>query len=183
MDAQNSYVENWEQIRKGDKEALLELYNDLYFHLLRYGLTIKADSDLIKDCISQLFLKLWDKHERLKSVENVKSYLFSCLRNLVYDHLQVENRASASLLNAQQESTAVPSYEEILIEVEKEQEFKKKLQVALKQLSPKQIELIHLKFFENRSYQEIASLNAQTVKTAYNTIYDAIKSLRINLKM
>ena len=30
MDAQNSYGENWEQIRKGDKEALLELYNDLY---------------------------------------------------------------------------------------------------------------------------------------------------------
>lgn len=183
MYAQNTYVEKWNQIREGDKEALLELYNDLYFHLVRYGLTIKPDSDLIKDCISQLFLKLWDKHERLKEVENVKSYLFTCLRNLVLDHLQLENKALTSLSYGRQQEVVVPSYEEILIAVEKEQEFKKKLQVALQKLSPKQVELIHLKFFENRSYQEIASINAQTVKTAYNTIYDAIKSLRLNLKL
>ncbi len=30
------------------------------------GLSVHADSDLVKDCISQLFLKLWDRYHRLK---------------------------------------------------------------------------------------------------------------------
>jgi len=42
--------------------------------------------------------------------------------------------------------------------------------------------LIQLKFFEGLSYEQIADRTSQTVKTAYNTVYDAIKMLRKILK-
>lgn len=177
------HVVLWQKIQLGNKEALFELYDDVYFHLVRYGLSVHQDSDLVKDCVSQLFLKLWDKHQGLNEVENVQSYLFTALRRLILDHLQAETRASKAVRSVPAETEEEASYEEILIAREKEAEIRRDLGTALKALSPKQIELIRLKFFENRSYQEIALLHSQSVKTSYNTIYDAIKVLRLKLKM
>lgn len=173
----------WQQLREGNKDALFELYDDMYFHLVRYGLSVYGDSDLVKDCISQLFLKLWDKHHRLNEVENVQSYLFTALQRLITDHLNAENKAAASIRSMQPESTQESSYEEMIIAREKEEEFRKDLRLALRSLTPKQVELIRLKFFENLSYKEIASISSQSVKTSYNTIYDAIKILRLKLKI
>jgi RNA polymerase sigma-70 factor (ECF subfamily) len=173
-------VSLWRKIREGDREALFVLYDDMYFHLVRYGLSVYADSDLVKDCVGQLFLKLWDRHESLNDVENVQSYLFTSLRRMIQDHLSAENRAGSSVHMIQEEEA---SYEEIIIAREKEEELRKNLSDALKALTPKQIELIRLKFFENLSYKEIAHLSSQSVKTSYNTIYDAIKVLRLKLKM
>jgi RNA polymerase sigma factor (sigma-70 family) len=169
----------WQKIQKGDKEALFMLYDDLYFHLVRYGLSVHADSDLVKDCIGQLFLKLWDKHARLKDVENVQSYLFTSLRRVILDCLQAENKRR----NLHTAEDKVASYEEILIAREKDEEMKRNLGFALQSLSPKQIELVRLRFFENLSYEEIASASSQSVKTSYNTIYEALKVLRLKLKI
>jgi RNA polymerase sigma factor (sigma-70 family) len=155
----------------------------MYFHLVRYGLSVNADSDLVKDCISQLFLKLWDRHERLNEVDNVQSYLFTALRRLITDYINTESKVSESIRNMQPEAGEEVSYEEKIIAREREEEFRRNLSLALQALSPRQIELIRLKFFENLSYQEIASLSSQSVKTSYNTIYDAIKILRLRLKM
>jgi RNA polymerase sigma-70 factor (ECF subfamily) len=179
----DQHVSLWQEIQRGNKEALLELYNDMYFHLVRYGLSVHCDNDLVKDCISQLFLKLWDKHTTLNEVENVKSYLFTSLRRLIQDYITSENRVSSSIRTMQLDVEEEHSYEETIITLEKDEEFRKKLSLALKALSPMQIELIRLKFFENRSYKEIAHLNSQSVKTSYNTIYDAIKVLRLKLKV
>jgi RNA polymerase sigma factor (sigma-70 family) len=173
----------WQKLREGDKDALFELYDDMYFHLVRYGLSVHSDSDLVKDCISQLFLKLWDRHKRLNEVENVQSYLFTALQRLMIDHINAENKASASIRSLPLQPEEEISYEEKIIAREKEEQVRKDLREALKALSPKQIELIRLKFFEDRSYQEIAQLSSQSVKTSYNTIYDAIKILRLKLKI
>jgi RNA polymerase sigma-70 factor (ECF subfamily) len=173
----------WQKLREGDKDALFELYDNLYFHLVRYGLSVHADSDLVKDCISQLFLKLWDRHAKLNEVDNVQSYLFTALQRLIIDHINAENKAAASLLSIPMGADAESSYEEMIIAREKEEEFRSGLRAAMQALSPKQIELIRLKFFENLSYKEIAHISSQSVKTSYNTIYDAIKILRVKLKM
>lgn len=183
MHLPDKLISLWQKIREGDKDALFVLYDDMYFHLVRYGLTVHADSDLVKDCVSQLFLKLWDRHEGLNEVGNVQSYLFTSLRRLIQDHLSAQSRVSSSMRNIQEEEGEEVSYEEIIIAREKEEEFRTNLSNALKALSPKQIELIRLKFFENLSYKEIALLSSQSVKTSYNTIYDAIKALRLMLKM
>jgi RNA polymerase sigma-70 factor (ECF subfamily) len=182
MQLSDESVSLWRKLREGDREALFELYDDMYFHLVRYGLSVYGDSDLVKDCISQLFLKLWDKHGKLKEVENVQSYLFTSLRRLITDFISAENKASATIRSMPLELSEEVSYEEMIIAREKEEEFKKDLSIALSALSPKQMELVRLKFFENLSYAEIASLNSQSVKTSYNTIYDAIKILRLKLK-
>ncbi|PUZ24618.1 RNA polymerase sigma factor, sigma-70 family [Chitinophaga costaii] len=173
----------WEQVRNGDKEALFGLYNNTYFHLLRFGLKCCADDELVKDCVNQLFLSLWDKRARLPAVEQVRAYLFTALRNALLDQQTYQARQGAAARNMASEAEGSElSYEEIIIRVQHDEELKRKLHLALQLLTPRQTELIRLKFFEGLSYEQIAAQTEQTIKTAYNTVYDAIKVLRHALK-
>ncbi|MES3019554.1 MAG: sigma-70 family RNA polymerase sigma factor [Bacteroidota bacterium] len=173
----------WDGLRKGDKQALFNLYNDMYFHLIRFGLKLTGDDELVKDSINQLFLNLWDKKERLTPVDNVRSYLFTILKNTIIDELKhsdkVDDAIRKRLLDEEIDEL---SYEEIIIRVQHDEELKARLQQAIKKLTPRQIELIQLRFFEGMSYEQIAARTSQSVKTAYNTIYDAVKTLRKLLK-
>ena len=173
----------WEQMRLGDKQALFELYNKMYFHLIRFGLKINADDELVKDCVNQIFLNMWDKRDRLQPVENVKSYLMTTLRRCMLDQLAYIDKTNVAFnqMGAEEDWEEL-SYEEIIIKVQQDEELKEKLGTAIKQLTPRQIELIQLKFFEGLSYEQIAEKTSQTIKTSYNTIYDAIKTLRKLLK-
>ena len=155
----------------------------MYFHLIRFGLKINADDELVKDCVNQIFLNLWDKRSRLPVVDNVKSYLMTTLRRCILDQLAYLDKMDVvfNKLGAEEEWSEL-SYEEIIVNMQQDQEMKEKLHKAIKQLTPRQIELIQLKFFEGLSYEQIAEQTNQTVKTAYNTIYDAIKMLRKLLK-
>lgn len=173
----------WEEMRKGDKQALFTLYNAMYFHLIRFGLKMGIDDDLVKDCINQMFLNLWEKRTRLNTVENVRPYLFTTLRHIILDELSHLNKIGAAIEKKlyEDEQDELP-YEEIIIRMQQDDELKRKLQQAIEKLTPRQIELIRLKFFEGLTYEQIAGRTSQSVKTAYNTIYDAIKMLRKLLK-
>jgi len=173
----------WEQMRLGDKNALFGLYNNLYFHLIRFGLKINSDDELVKDCVNQVFLNLWDKRTRLNPVENVKSYLMTSLRRCMLDQLAYIDRTNLAVNKmGNDEAKNELSYEDIIIGLQQDEEIKNKLRIAIAQLTPRQFELIQLKFFEGLSYEQIAERTSQTVKTAYNTVYDAIKVLRKILK-
>ncbi len=175
--------DHWNEVLQGDQSALFELYNNMYFHLIRFGLKINADDELVKDCINQVFLNLWDKRARLPKVENVEGYVMTSLRRCIIDQLTYLNKTNIALNKMLAEDNNVElSYEEILINVQCDDELKHKLSLAMQQLTPRQMELIQLKFFEGLNYDQIAEKTSQSVKTAYNTIYEAIKSLRKLLK-
>jgi RNA polymerase sigma factor (sigma-70 family) len=173
----------WQQLRQGNKQALFDLYNNTYFHLVRFGLKITADDELVKDCVTQLFFQLWDKHARLNEVTQVRSYLFTSLRRMLLDKLEYYSKTDEAIsrLSGQDVVEELP-YEEIIIRVQQNEEQRKKLYEAIEQLTPKQKELIRLMFFEGLTYEQVAATTTQSIKTAYNTIYEAIKILRKALK-
>jgi RNA polymerase sigma-70 factor (ECF subfamily) len=174
---------HWENIRQSNMDALLALHGNTYFHLIRFGLKQFADDELIKDCVNQLFLQLWDKRAKLQPVLQVRSYLFTALRHMILDELSYQDKMDNAISRMTGETASAElSYEEIIINVQHDEEIKQKLREAMRQLTPRQKELIQLKFFDGLSYEQIAEQTSQTVKTAYNTVYDAIKLLRKLLK-
>jgi RNA polymerase sigma-70 factor (ECF subfamily) len=173
----------WDRIREGDKSSFFSLYNNTYFHLVRWGLKITANDELVKDCVTQLFFQLWDKRNKLNPVTNVKAYLFTALRRMLIDQLGYHSKIDAAISRlADEESINELSYEEIVVGVQRDEEMKKKLHHALQQLTPRQTELIRMIFFEGLTYEEVAAKTNQSIKTAYNTIYNAIQLLRKLLK-
>lgn len=178
---QNRYY--WQKMREGDRDAFFFLYNNTYFHLVRFGLKITAKDELVKDCVTQLFFQLWGRHSTLNEVTNVRAYLFTSLRRMMLDQLSYHSKMNAAIAHfAEKEDPSELSYEEVIIGVQQDEELKKKLYHALEQLTPRQKELIGLVFFEGLTYEQVAARTDQSIKTAYNTIYNAIKLLRKMLK-
>jgi RNA polymerase sigma-70 factor (ECF subfamily) len=71
-----------------------------------------------------------------------------------------------------------PSYEEILISAEQEEHTKQRLKQGLEQLTPRQMELIQMRFFEEMSNEAISQQAGMHINKVYNTISSALKTLR-----
>jgi RNA polymerase sigma-70 factor (ECF subfamily) len=107
----------------------------------------------------------------------VRSYLFTWLRRKinrsVYEKNKIDLGDNLSVPNQNEKS-----YEELLVAFEENEEQKEKLKLALRGLTPKQLDIIRLKYYENLSYEQIAERTSLTTRTVYNIVYEAITRLR-----
>ena len=173
----------WERIRTGDETAFFDLYAALYQELVNFGIRTCGDSDLSSEATDQVFVKIWEKREQLDRVENVQSYLITFLKRRILRLLEKQHKINTALQNVKAEDDWVEMpYEEFVIKVQTIESIQIRLKDALEKLSFRQKQLVNLKFFEGYSYEKIAETTQMSVKTAYNTLYDALKILREELK-
>jgi RNA polymerase sigma factor (sigma-70 family) len=163
-------------MRFGDSAALQELYHMYYQYLFGAGFSLCLDRELTKDCIHDLFLSIWANRTQMNPVSSVGTYLRTCLRRKIIDILKKEQFLEQNISSDDYENQF--SYEEVIIAFQTEQETKQKLEKALAQLTKKQKEVIKLRFFENKSFEEIAFLLNSEPRTIYNHMYEAMKQLR-----
>ena len=177
MTEENS-AQLWEAFRLGSAPALAALFEGYYFTLFSYGLKLTGDEELVKDCVQNLFKKLWHHRANIRPTPVVKTYLFKALRRHLGDETKLLRR-HRHLLPAYSDSFAVTySHEELLISQQAGAEQSARLLAALNQLSKRQREALYLRFFDDFSYERIAevmSLNTQSVR---NLIFNALKALR-----
>ncbi|MDE3142658.1 MAG: sigma-70 family RNA polymerase sigma factor [Bacteroidota bacterium] len=154
------------------------MYKAYYQFLFAYGFRISADKELTKDCIHESFLEIWNNRGNLPEVQHVGAYLKTIVRRKILKEIPKTIKQYAVDVNDEKARTIESSYEDLLILLQSNQEMKLKVQKALLHLSPKQLEVIKMKFFEGRSYAEIAEKNLSTARTVYNQIYESLKILR-----
>lgn len=173
----------WERIRSGDNNAFFDLYKSLYYDLVNFGIRVCGDADSAGEATDQVFITIWEKHQQLNRVDNVPAYLRTFLKRKLLRLLERKRKINDALLNAGSDGDWMEmSYEEFIVKVQTDELVRYKLKTALEKLTFRQKQLIHLKFFEGLSYEQIAERTHQTIKTAYNTVYDALKILRKELK-
>lgn len=172
----------WERTRTGDEDAFFDLYAAVYNDLVNFGIRTCGDTDIATEAVDHVFSTIWDKREHLERVENVKSYLLTFLKRKILRLLEKQTKINTALqhLKAEEEWTEMP-YDEFIIRVQTNEIVKLQLKEALEKLTFRQKQLVHLKFFEGMSYEKIAEQTHMSVKTAYNTLYDALKTLREEL--
>ena len=173
--------DRWDKMRLGDRDAMLVLYQYYYNDLLSYGVQLSNSIDTAKDAINDVFLDLWEHHTNLKPVKNVKAYLFACVRRKIFHPVYFNNKVLLAEEVAFYEGMET-SYEEIWIAMQQSDEIRMKVRAALDKLTERQKELIHLKYFKNMDYREIGLTTGMSLKTAYNTIYNAVKVLTNELR-
>lgn len=168
-------TQEWKQIVEGDQDSFVRLYDAYYRPLYQYGLKIRWDKELISECLHILFCELWEQRSRLPTdIQNPKFYLFTWLRRIVLRNLPTGAEDSTLLSEEPMEE----SVEAQLIEIDHILEMHQKLDRALAKLTKKQRRFIQLRFFENKSYEEISVLEKASVRTVYNVIYEALKRLK-----
>ena len=76
-----------------------------------------------------------------------------------------------------------PSYEDLLIAFQNSESDRKNIQNALEHLTKKQLEIIRMRYFDNLSYKEIACRTSLTSRTIYNTVFEALRRLRVDVNV
>ncbi|RYC69227.1 RNA polymerase sigma factor [Spirosoma sordidisoli] len=168
----------WEGVRRRDYQSLTNLYRHLYSDLLRFGQRFGHNADTTKDAINQIFLEIWERADTLMPVDNVRSYLITYLRRKL---LRVFEQTSRFTPIDNQEESSEQSYEDILIHAQQEEQIRSRLRTALAQLTPRQKELIEMRFFRGMSNEQICQETGMHINTVYNTLSSALKTLRQTL--
>ena len=173
----------WERMRNGDDDAFFDLYASLYAELVNFGIRTCGNADLSGEATDHVFAAIWDKRQHLDRVDNVQSYLMTFLKRRILRLLEKQEKINTALrqVKADDDWMEMP-YDEFIIRVQTNEIIQLRLKEALGKLSFRQKQLVHLKFFEGMTYEQMAKMTHMSIKTAYNTLYDALKVLREELK-
>ncbi|WP_425639911.1 RNA polymerase sigma factor [Algoriphagus yeomjeoni] len=172
----------WQSVRKGNDLAFSNLYQRFSNVLFNYGMHFCYNSELVKDCIQELFTNIWNRRETLTEIDSVKHYLFTSFRNLLIQHIN-RNRKLFTDSNENDEFLDFDlSVEDELLAQDFRKENEKKIFNGLTKISKRQREILILKFFNDLSYAEIASIMSITPAAAHNLMSKALQCMRVALR-
>ncbi|WP_419801180.1 RNA polymerase sigma factor [Mucilaginibacter sp.] len=173
---------NWQLLAEGEKQGLYECFNIFYDDLYRFGLSLYKNPGLVKESIHNLFLELWHIKHKLGGVQNIQQYILVIFKRILYKTYRQcleETQTNPSATGRFTENVSFePSYEAILIASQQDEQMKIRLQNALEKLSPRQKEVICLRYFDKVAFKDIACQTGLSERTVYNTLHNAIKVLR-----
>ncbi|MDR1091997.1 MAG: sigma-70 family RNA polymerase sigma factor [Prevotella sp.] len=171
----------WNSFIKGDKDAFSAFYKVFYPKLFAYGLRLRVSEEYVRDIIQELFLKLYTKPEIIKEPETLRAYLFMSFRNACINH-EMYSRKHVDISNINTFDLQF-SIENTSIEEEEEKEYtRQKVKEILDDLTPRQREIIYLRFLHQMEYEEISRIMNLSGQAARNLIHRAIDSIRKNNK-
>lgn len=172
----------WQKFREGDPLAFEQLLRNYYRPLFDYGRRFVSDRDVLKDLVHDLFLHLWERRESLGKTDHIKPYLLTSLRNRIFKNSSRPEARPDIFLALEHTSEdfheTANSIESELILTEFAAEKLSRIQHIIQSLTPRQQEIIHLKFYQDLSNERIAEiLNISRPATA-NLLYESLKMFR-----
>jgi RNA polymerase sigma factor (sigma-70 family) len=169
----------WEEFKTGSHEAFSIIYTTQIQALYKYGMQLIHDTELVEDCIQDLFIYIWDTKERLGKTDNIKYYLFRSLRRRLAHAFQAHNGNRETIDDHNDLHFGSDSAQEDFIIITETQElYKAKLTQSIAYLTKRQREAIYLRFYDNLSFQEIADVMSLSLKATYNLVSKAVDALR-----
>ena len=155
-----------------------QLYDDHIDDLFAFGSRFTTDREMLKDCIHDVFVKLFSKRENLGKVSNIESYLYISLRNRIND----EFRRNVKLCDNEINDTTMRSFaenEEYYHERSlRQQTLVDHFKEFFERLSPRQKQIIHLYYIEQRKYEDICQIMGINYQSVRNLMHRSISRLR-----
>lgn len=166
-------------LKQRDQQAFTEIYNRYWIILYTHVYKMLRDEEESKDCLQEVFSKLWLKSDRIISSENLGGYLFRSARNQVFNLLekrQVRRNHMDSMIEYFQR-TDVSSLDRI-----EDKQLRHIIEMEIQKLPPRMRRIFELSRKDALSHQEIAeelNLSYQTVK---KQVQNALKIIKPRLK-
>lgn len=164
------------RLKNGNRLAFTMVYMEYHKRLYSFAYHYLCNRYQAEDAIQWLFLKLWENRSLLNEQMNLKSYLFTCLKNHILNELRDGKREMIRQEEYVRESEEME--DDFAGKHLEEEEVRIQLEGAIAGLSPQKRKICKLKLEGNLSNAEIAEMlqiSVNTVKFQYNQI---IKDLR-----
>ena len=161
----------------GNMAAFSQLY-DLHINILfNYGLKLTIDKELLKDCIHDIFVKLYTKKDELGTIDNLKSYLFISLKNKLCDELRKRMYMSDTAIEDVNAVAPTDVEDDYMEEEQRKNEFSL-VKRLLDQLSPRQREALTLYYIEEKKYEDICEIMNMNYQSVRNLMHRGLTKLR-----
>ena len=80
----------WQEFVSGNDDSYCWIYTTYAQKLYQYGMCFTTDTELVKDCIQDIFTYLYRNKAQLVSPDNIKVYLFTALKNNLIKQIHKE---------------------------------------------------------------------------------------------
>ncbi|MDP2338507.1 MAG: RNA polymerase sigma-70 factor [Bacteroidota bacterium] len=174
---------NIPSLRKGEKKAYENIYNEFFGVLYHLCLQYLRDEKIAEEIVQDTFLKLWEIRETLNDQINIRNFLYTITKNNCLNFLRNQKISMRHLENMKYMEMQF-NYEalEKLGNYLHFEELKNKIDEAISNLPVEVIETFKLNRFEELSYKEIAERQIVSIKTVEARISKALRILRVELK-
>ncbi|MBS4767079.1 RNA polymerase sigma-70 factor [Alistipes sp. kh20] len=166
-----------DRFRQGDSEAFASLYQSHWQQVFRFSrLYLRSDDDA-EDVVQEVFIRLWQIHERIHPDDNFSGLLFIITRNLIFNRFrrQIDPLGfKVSVLAALEASDDIES--EISA-----RDLSEYIDRLVDLMPARQRQVFNMSRREHKSYREIAEELDLSQKTVEAHMHEALRFLRDNL--
>ena len=162
----------------GDESAFDDIVNELFRNLVFFVDGYVHDVQTAEDIAIDVFSELIAKPRRYNFKVTLKTYLFMLGRSRALDY--IKHRKVIDFVEISQAEN-LPGDSKSLEEIVLANERKRIVSSAVERLSSDMREVVHLFYFEDMTYEQIAKVTGKSRKQVDNLLYRAKKELRIIL--
>lgn len=163
----------------GDIDQYESIYKTYFRPLYIYACTIVNDEAQAEEIVQNLFLKIWERKEKLAIETSLKAYLYKCIYHdsLNYlKHLKVRSNYEIHAVNVMKNTTSASAGNKLSYN-----NLEEKLRQALNELPEQCRTVFQMSRYEELRYREIAGRLGISEKTVENHMGKALKLLRLKL--
>ncbi len=168
----------WLDLKAGNRGAYEQVIRDYYQELFAYGIRLQNNPDFIKDCLHDLFVHIWERRTYLAETDNIRLYLLKSLRNRVVKQVvkearsvELEEEMDGILPLGESTEDEIVYYENLLLT-------RQRVKNALRELPPRQREVLHLRFYEGLSNDRIADIMNISKPAVANLVHASLRRIR-----
>ena len=164
-------------IAEGQPSAFETLYRKYETRLFHYVLHLVRDASAAEDILAEAMLAIWHGAKAFRGEAHVSTWMFGIARHKALDatrQRQRDDRRTTPLDDA----LHVEDPQDGPMELALQHATTASILNAMSQLSPDHREVLHLAFYQDLSYQEIAELVGIPVNTVKTRVFYAKKELK-----
>jgi RNA polymerase sigma-70 factor (ECF subfamily) len=164
----------------GDRLAFRELVLEHSHAMFRLAWRLTSDESAAEDIVQEAFIKAWRKIGNFRMESSFRSWLHRITVNTAMDYLRRQARRK-------QFETTEPEFESVQMgtvspAVDTQIDIREQTEAAMMNLSETERSALLLKHFEGHSIKEIAQIMETTTGACKQTIFRAVKKMRIALR-
>lgn len=177
----------WDDFRKGDDNAFVIIYERYVNILYNQGFRYTKSKEIIKDCIQEVFTKIYQYRSKLSATDNVRNYLMASMRNQLLTALSKEKMYSDSPPDTHSppppQETVERSAAEIMEAREDSIALEGTVEYVLSLLTVRQREAIYYRYIECLDMDEICALMKLNYQSLQNILSRSLKKIRQHLQI
>ena len=162
-----------------DEQWLTHLMRTYFNDMFNYGKRFCRDEALVKDCIQEVFISLWQRRDTANEILSAKYYFLRAIKNKVLKTLDSRSRLHHThVLSGEYDFIDDFSVEQTIIARELALQNGNRLRSILSKLPKREKEVIYLKYYQLLDNGQIAQLMNINRQSVYNLLSGSIVKLR-----